>query len=174
VRDWLSGISYTNFYLTYQAHNDLQLQRQYAEFVYRVMAASYPQWVQNLDMLPPSSNGKIRVGYISPNLKDHSGVAWAVGWLKHRDRDKFEVYSYFTDKIPDEITAEFEAESDYFRHVYDSIDIAVRLATDSDWRHRIVERMSILSESMWWAGNCCLSPAANRATKNGKRYSDFS
>ncbi|NJM27597.1 MAG: tetratricopeptide repeat protein [Pseudanabaena sp. RU_4_16] len=105
----LRGISYcTNFYLTYQAKNDLVLQRQYAEFVHRVMAANYPQWTQKLDMPPLSADGKIRIGYISPNLKNHAGVAWAVGWLKHRNRDRFEVYSYFTDKIPDEITAEFK------------------------------------------------------------------
>ncbi len=119
----LRGISYcTNFYLTYQAQNDLILQRQYAEFVHRIMAANYPQWTQKLDMPPLSMDGKIRIGYISPNLKNHAGVAWAVGWLKHRNRDEFEVYSYFTDKIPDEITAEFKAESDYFRHIYDRFE----------------------------------------------------
>jgi protein O-GlcNAc transferase len=119
----LAGISYcANFYLTYQAQNDLQLQRQYAEFVHRIMAANYPQWMQNLDMPPLGVDARIRIGYLSPNLKNHAGVAWSLGWLKHRDRTKFEVYSYFTGKSPDEATELFSAESDYFRHIHDGFE----------------------------------------------------
>jgi protein O-GlcNAc transferase len=119
----LAGIGYcTNFYLTYQAKNDLELQRQYAEFVQRVMAANYPQWTQSIEMPQLKEGEKIRIGYISPNLKGHAGVAWSLGWLRHRDRSKFEVYSYFTGKFPDETTTDFQAESDYFRHISDHID----------------------------------------------------
>ncbi|WP_019503035.1 tetratricopeptide repeat protein [Pseudanabaena sp. PCC 6802] len=119
----LAGISYcTNFYLTYQAKNDLELQRQYAEFVQRVMAANYPQWTQKIEMPPLGKDEKIRIGYISPNLKGHAGVAWSLGWLRQRDRSKFEVYSYFTGRFPDETTALFQAESDRFRHIPDSFE----------------------------------------------------
>jgi tetratricopeptide (TPR) repeat protein len=119
----LAGISYcTNFYLTYQAKNDLDLQRQYAEFVQRVMAANYPQWTQPIEMPLLQEGEKIRIGYISPNLKAHAGVAWSLGWLRHRDRSKFEVYSYFTGKFPDETTVLFQAESDYFRHISDRFE----------------------------------------------------
>lgn len=119
----LAGISYcTNFYLTYQAKNDLDLQRQYAEFVQRMMAANYPQWTQKIEMPAVGKDEKIRIGYISPNLKGHAGVAWSLGWLHHRDRSKFEVYSYFTGKSPDETTAQFQVESDYFRHIHESFE----------------------------------------------------
>jgi tetratricopeptide (TPR) repeat protein len=129
----LAGISYcTNFYLTYQAKNDLDLQRQYAEFVHRVMVANYPQWVQSIELPPLGVDGKIRIGYISPNLKSHAGVAWSLGWLRHHDRSKFEIYSYFTEKFPDEVTAQFEAESDYFRHIYDSFDAICQQVRDDN------------------------------------------
>lgn len=119
----IAGISYcANFYLTYQAQNDLELQCQYGDFVYRVMAAAYPQWMQKLNMPPLGKDGKIRIGYISPNLKGHAGVAWSLGWIKHQDRTQFEIYSYFTGELPDRVTEAFKDESDYFRHIPDGFE----------------------------------------------------
>jgi tetratricopeptide (TPR) repeat protein/glycosyltransferase involved in cell wall biosynthesis len=107
----------TNFYLAYQGKDILELQCSYAQFLHRITAAQYPQWVQKLEMPTLSQGGKIRIGYVSPHLKNHNGAKWALGWLKNRDRQAFEVYSYFTGKEPDSTTQQFQQESDVFRHL---------------------------------------------------------
>jgi len=111
----LAGISrVTNFYLAYQAQNDVELQRQYGELVYRIVGANYPQWVEPLDMPPLTPNGKIRVGYASAYLHSYSGTLWLTGWLKYCDRNHFEIYCYYTGDTPDAVTEQFQDNSDVF------------------------------------------------------------
>lgn len=113
----LAGLgSRTNFYLAYQGLNDRGLQRKYGQLLHRIMAASFPQWAQPLPM-PALPNGKIRIGYLSAHLMAHSAGAWARGWIRERDRDRFEVYCYHISERVDLITQEFQAISDRFRHI---------------------------------------------------------
>jgi protein O-GlcNAc transferase len=89
----LQGIgATTNFYLVYQAQNDLKLQQQYGNLVHQIMAVNYPQWVEHLSMPPLPQNNKIRIGYLSAYLHSYSGSLWLLGWLRHCDRQKFEIY----------------------------------------------------------------------------------
>lgn len=114
----LQGISLvTNFYLAYQAQNDVDLQRQYGNLAHRIVAANYPDWVQPLPMPPLSESGKIRVGYVSAYLHSYSGTLWLTGWLKYCDRQLFEIYCYYTGNNPDPITQEFQRYSDKFYHI---------------------------------------------------------
>ncbi|WP_223210753.1 hypothetical protein, partial [Microcystis aeruginosa] len=57
---WKSIGLRTNFYLQYQAKNDLELQKKYGELVYKIASANFPNWVKNRTM----PTGKIRLGYI--------------------------------------------------------------------------------------------------------------
>ncbi|MBW4497448.1 MAG: tetratricopeptide repeat protein [Oscillatoria princeps RMCB-10] len=117
-RDALAGIgSVTNFYLAYQGHNDVGLQRQYGNLVRQIMTANYPQWVEPLSMPPLAESGKIRVGYVSAFLHSWSGTFLSLGWLRHCDRQKFEISCYYTDNQPDYITQQFRDCSDVFHHI---------------------------------------------------------
>ncbi|HLO85226.1 MAG TPA: O-linked N-acetylglucosamine transferase, SPINDLY family protein, partial [Nostocaceae cyanobacterium] len=68
----LAGINrLTNFYLSYQAQNDIDLQRQYGNLVHQIMAANFPQWVVPVSMPKLQPNQKIRVGYVSHYLHSY-------------------------------------------------------------------------------------------------------
>ena len=117
-KDALAGIGrLTNFYLSYQAQNDRDLQRQYGELVHQIMAANYPQWVKPLSMPPLQRNNKIRIGYASAYLHSYSGTLWLNGWLKYCDRQSFEIYCYYTGNQPDPVTQKFRDYSDVFHHI---------------------------------------------------------
>jgi predicted O-linked N-acetylglucosamine transferase (SPINDLY family) len=114
----LKGVSsVTNFYLVYQAHNDRDLQHQYGNLVHQITAANYPKWVEPLSLHPLQENQKIRVGYISAYLHAYSGTYWLLGWLRHGDRQNFEIYCYYTGNDPDIITQQFQQYSDVFHHI---------------------------------------------------------
>ena len=114
----LAGIGrLTNFYISYQAQNDIELQRQYGKLVHEIMAANYPQWVTPLSMPSLKPGNKIRIGYVSNYLHSYSGTLWLTGWLRHCDRDSFEIYCYYTGNSPDAITKQFQDDSDVFYHI---------------------------------------------------------
>ncbi|MGA9380888.1 MAG: tetratricopeptide repeat protein, partial [Phormidium sp.] len=110
-------ICITTFYLGHQGLNVLDLQRQWGDLIHRIVAANYPEWVQPLTMPPLKENGKIRVGYVSHYLHSYSGTLWLTGWLKNCDKEKFEIYCYYTGNDPDYITKQFHDYSDKFHHL---------------------------------------------------------
>jgi len=114
--------SYTNFYLQYQGKNDLELQRKYGQFVHQVMAANYPQWVKPLAIPNRSQNGKIRIGYVSQFMRQHTVGKLMFGWLRNCDRKKFEVYCYFTAPSQDFLSEQFRLHSDAFYHISENLE----------------------------------------------------
>jgi predicted O-linked N-acetylglucosamine transferase (SPINDLY family) len=119
----LAGIgSFTNFYLSYQAQNDIELQRQYGNLIHRIMAANYPQWIAPLSMPTLKDNHKIRIGYVSAYLHSYSGTLWLTGWLRHSDHQSFEIYCYYTGNAPDAVTQQFHDNSDKFYHIPYSLE----------------------------------------------------
>jgi predicted O-linked N-acetylglucosamine transferase (SPINDLY family) len=121
----LLGIgSLTNFYLSYQAQNDIDLQRQYGKLVHEIMAANYPQWVVPLSTPKLKLNNKIRIGYVSHYLHSYSGTLWLTGWLRYCDRSIFEIYCYYIGNEPDAITQQFQEYSDVFHHIHHNFSAA--------------------------------------------------
>jgi predicted O-linked N-acetylglucosamine transferase (SPINDLY family) len=136
----LAGISrLTNFSLGYQAQNDIELQRQYGNLVHRIMAANYPEWIESKPLPPLKDNQKIRIGYVSAYLHSYSGTLWLKGWLRYcdseallqADRDRFEIYCYYTGNSPDLVTEQFREYSDVFHHIPFSLEaICQQIITD--------------------------------------------
>lgn len=121
----LAGIGrLTNFYLSYQAQNDRELQRQYGNLVHQIIAANYPQWVKQVSMHPIRENQKIRIGYVSAYLHSYSGTRWLTGWLRYCDHESFEIYCYYTGNEPDQITQQFQEHSDFFYHIPHDLEAA--------------------------------------------------
>lgn len=106
---------FSNFYLAYQARNVVNEQRIYGQFLHQIMAANYPQSVEPLSM--PPVQDKIRIGYVSNYLHSYSGTLWLTGWLRYCDRQKFEIYCYYTGNSPDPVTQQFREYSDVFHHI---------------------------------------------------------
>ncbi len=112
------GISrLTNFYLSYQAKNDVELQRQYGNLVHKIMVANYPKWVAPLSMANLKENSKIRMGYVSAYMHSYSGTLWLTGWLRYCNQQNFEIYCYYTGNTPDQITQQFQEYSNEFHHI---------------------------------------------------------
>jgi predicted O-linked N-acetylglucosamine transferase (SPINDLY family) len=121
----LAGIGrLTNFYLSFQAQNDIDLQRQYGNLVHEIMAVNYPQWVVPLSMPKHQPNNKIRIGYVSHYLHSYSGTLWLTGWLRHSNHQSFETYCYYTGNEPDQITEKFQEYSDAFQHIPHNLSAA--------------------------------------------------
>ena len=107
----------TNFYLQYQGKNDVELQKQYGQFVHQVMAANYPQWIKPLSIQPVNSNEKIRIGYVSNSMRAHTVGKLMLGWLRNRNSQEFETYCYYIDRTVDHMTQQFRLYSNYFHHI---------------------------------------------------------
>ena len=103
------------FYLTYQGHNDRELQTTYGRMVSRIMRAAYPHLASSKP--GPTSNGRIRVGIVSGFMHEHS--VWKIpirGWAAHLDRDRFEVIGCHTGFKTDHCTEEALRLFDLFFH----------------------------------------------------------
>ena len=134
----IKGLSFsTNFYLHYQGKNDLCVQVKYGNFVHQVMAANYPEWVKPLQMPALDTDGKIRVGYISNNMKSHVVANITIGWLKKHHRNKFKIYSYSVNEAKDLKTQEFIIYSDVFHQIPDDLE-AVCQQIVNDQLHLLV------------------------------------
>ncbi|WP_413173385.1 tetratricopeptide repeat protein [Anabaena azotica] len=121
----------TNFYLAYQGKNDVDFQKQYGEIVHKVMKANYPQWCQNLPSPQISPGEKIRVGYISTHLHNHSGANGCLGWVKNHNRQDFQIYCYHIGVKRDEITEQYKSYSYSFVHISNDIEaICTQITAD--------------------------------------------
>lgn len=115
-REALNILTRTNFYLQYQGQNDLELQTRYGQFVHKIMGGNLPEFTQPL-IMKHNQNNKIRIGYISAYICIHTVSRVFMGWLRHCNRQKFEIHSYHLGEKVDDSTDEFKYHSDYFNHL---------------------------------------------------------
>lgn len=108
---------HANFYLGYQGYNDRGLQAAYGKLVHRILSANFSDWMQPRPAPPPTATGKLRIGYLSDCMRRQTVGKLSIGWLRHCDRQRFETYCYSINAAQDEITAEFQRYSDYFRQL---------------------------------------------------------
>ncbi|MGL1862917.1 MAG: tetratricopeptide repeat protein [Pseudodesulfovibrio sp.] len=116
IRDAATSVGANQpFYLTYQGKNDRKLQGKYGSLVNRIMTAAYPQFSN--PSFQKRTDGKIRVGIATGFMHEHS--VWKIptrGWAKYLDREKFEVFGYYTGVKDDHCTAEARKIFDHFTH----------------------------------------------------------
>ncbi len=132
----LAGLKrHVNFQLAYQGHDDRTLQAMYGDVAHRIMAANYPDWVQRLRM--PPDDGKLRIGYVSANLRNHSVAKDHLGWLEEHSRDRFQIFSYYLGSEADGRTEDARRASFRFRHLAGDLEETCR-AILSDQLHVLV------------------------------------
>ncbi|HYH23551.1 MAG TPA: tetratricopeptide repeat protein [Azospirillum sp.] len=83
----------TNFYLNYQGLDDREPATRWGDYVHAVTTARFP------DMAPPPRSkrkpgGRVRVGFRSSFLVDHTVLHLFRAWMTGLDRDRFEVFVY--------------------------------------------------------------------------------
>jgi protein O-GlcNAc transferase len=82
------------FYLPYQGRNDRELQSLYGAAVCRVLGSRF---ATPCLPPPPMAGEPIRVGIVSGFFRQHSN--WKIpikGWLKMLNRDRFQLFGYYT------------------------------------------------------------------------------
>lgn len=103
------------FYLNYHGVNDGDLQRLYGETAGRIMGAHLPHCAAPPAVRPNPAGRRLRVGFISTFLYEHSVSKLFSGWATELDRSRFELFVYH-------LGGGFDGYTDRFR------DRAVRFA----------------------------------------------
>ena len=80
---------HTNFYLHYQGRNDCRLQKFYGSLIHRIAATTYPEYSQPLSNCDIVGGRKIRVGFVSSFLQNHSVCRTFGRWITTLDKDRF-------------------------------------------------------------------------------------
>ncbi len=149
----ISGlITSTNFYLQYQGCNDLPLQKKFGDIICETIQSTYPQWSKTLDITHPAKGKKIRIGYVSAYLRAHNGAVWLLGWLRNRDRDKFEIHCYHTGNKTDNKTTEFKQNCDFFTHIPGDIDKLCKKISGDQLHILVYPELGMDAQSMLTAG----------------------
>jgi protein O-GlcNAc transferase len=99
----------------------------------------------------PDPDRRLRVGYLSPDFREHPVVRFILPLLEHHDRKQIEVFAYSDVSRPDEVTEMLRARFDHWRDVatqrdvqladtirMDRIDILVDLAAHSGHNRLLV------------------------------------
>ena len=116
-----------------------------AHMGYNELFKSIPQFDHRnkykLEAIEEKPVGKIRIGYISPDLRYHVVLRFSWAMLENYDKDHFEVYCYHNNPVEDEYSEEIQDMTDGWRNISgmsahqaaeliykDKIDILVDLA----------------------------------------------
>ena len=112
IGDPVNEIGYTNFLLAYHGKNDRDLQQQIANFYLSVcpMLSYVAPHCENYR--PPAAGKRIRIGFISRFLKNHSIGKTSRGIIEYLSKDEFEVVVIFLDKPVDNTSQIIAAAAD--------------------------------------------------------------
>jgi protein O-GlcNAc transferase len=108
------ALEWENFYLAYQGGDDLPLQAGYSDFLAMLLAQAVPA-LQTPLARPAAKGRRIRVGFLSGELRTCTIGSYFGSWILGLPRDRFEVWCYFTGYRPDALTARLAASCDRFR-----------------------------------------------------------
>ena len=91
--------------------------------------AHIPRYKHNIKK--HAAHKKIRVGYISPDIRFHVVAFFSMHFFKSYDKTRFEVFAYANNKF-DAVTKEFEEEIDYLRDILDkpAKEVAAQIVKD--------------------------------------------
>ncbi len=100
---------------------------------------------------PPDAHRRLRIGYVSPDFRNHCQMLFTTPLFRHHDHAAFEIVCYSSVAQPDEVTARLCAHADLWRDVRefdnarlaqqihdDRIDILVDLTMHMDGARRLV------------------------------------
>lgn len=75
---------------------------------------------------------RLRIGYVSPDFRDHCQALFLTPLLSNHDHGAFEVFCYSTVKHPDDLTRKFAGYADTWRDVHGLDDAALAVLIRSD------------------------------------------
>ncbi len=109
-------------FMGYQGRNDIELRKEYGDWVYRVVSANFPQFTERLPMPPIPADGALRIGYLSSHYTDSVAMRAFLGWLREHDRRHVYLFAYHAGEHRDATTEQVERMSRGFRQLSKSIE----------------------------------------------------
>ncbi|WP_277187029.1 tetratricopeptide repeat protein [Caballeronia sp. BR00000012568055] len=75
---------------------------------------------------------RLRIGYVSPDFREHCQALFMMPLLRNHDREAFEIYCYSTVGSPDQVTGQIEQMVDVLRNVHklDDDQLALQITED--------------------------------------------
>lgn len=117
------------------------------------------------DPVAAGERRKLRIGYVSPDFRQHVVATFVEPVLRLHDRDAFEIYCYYNDNRPDGVTRRFRALADYWRDIAamsdddaervmleDKLDVVVDLAGHTGWNRLTVLSRRVAPVQVTWLG----------------------
>ena len=111
----LAEARWVNFYLAYQGRDDRALQERYGAVVRRVLEPALPELFRPRE--PKRSRERIRVGFLSHFFFNCVVGRYFGSWITDLDRQRFEVFVYYSNETMAEDTKAIAAAAQTFRHV---------------------------------------------------------
>jgi protein O-GlcNAc transferase len=105
---------WSNFYLAYQGEQDRDLQARYAALAARALDGADVQWRAPMPAEVVVGR-KIRIGFVSALLREHTVGRYFMRWITDLDRERFEVWFYALTASVDAVTEAITARADHVR-----------------------------------------------------------
>lgn len=117
------SLLHSNLLLTLHYHADYSpeaLAREHHEWAERHVAPLAPQrWPHDND---PTPDRRLRVGYVSPDFREHAVARFILPLLAEHDRRQVEIFAYSDVPRPDAVTARVRSHVDAWRDIGASSD----------------------------------------------------
>jgi protein O-GlcNAc transferase len=123
-------------------------------------------WLSHPNSREPGK--RLKIGYVSPDFRNHAVAYFIEPVLTHHDREQVEVYCYYTYPASDEVTMRLKSLVDHWRDIRtmsdveaamrireDGIDILIDLAGHTAWnRLQIFARKPAPVQATWLGYSC--------------------
>jgi len=114
--------------LAYHGYNDKALlEKQGRILCDGISARALPEFSRTIEKRKPG--GKLRLGYLSANMKNSNGCRWAHGWLKNHAED-IETFALNVGPIEDFVTARFRKDADHYYHLPRGVQQVAKFVKD--------------------------------------------
>lgn len=111
---------------------------------------------------PVGDSGRLRIGYLSPDFRQHSVGYFIQHVIANHDHDAFEIICYSLVKKPDDVTAFIKAHADGFHEVGELDDVALAKRIHADGIQLLVDLAGHTADNALRA--LALRPAALQLT----------
>ena len=96
----------TSFYLAYQMEDDRELQIALSSWLTSILRLDLEEFTKRTNT--SRSNGKYRIGFVSPNLRNHNGCFWALPFFRAvAESGKVDLFAYNLGEDSDYVTEQF-------------------------------------------------------------------
>ncbi len=119
------ALAWENFHLAYQGGDDRALQERYAGFIADLGRRASPRHYEARPRRTRAAGERLRVGFVSSSFRDCTAGKYFRSWVTDLDRDRFEVFAYYTGHVKDGFSGKFAAAVEHYRHI---LDIPTRVA----------------------------------------------